>query len=602
MAETLLSRLNAVLDKPQSAAEQEQIRKGMLDCVMPGLGYSVFFLIGSAALYGHVPTILILIAGVSIVLEAVYKIGKVNVYRAQSATDRADPAWRRVIWPGALYTGFFFGLSALTMLLPLPSANLMVLAFSYMGVYIMSCWLGSCYMPIAIAKLVPLTLPLSIGFLFMGSITCLLVSFSLLITLSLSLIYIHGMVRQSGDLVNARHRIEELYLKLDKEKQSAEQLVIDKSRFIASASHDLRQPLHALGLFHSAIRARVDDDKIHSLMDSVDKSTGALNHLFEGLLDVSHLDAGVIEPDPEHFSVGSLFGSMHDEFQQLAHAKQLSLNITNDSCVLYADPLLVERILRNLLSNAIEFTDEGSVELAAFYNGNNVVLSVSDTGPGIPASEVENIFNEFHQIGRSAHHDEKGFGLGLAIVRRIAQLLDVSPEVTQVEPHGSSFSLELPAGSRELIARSNEVNVVEDIRVGTRIMIVDDNVTILDGMETALEDWGVDCLVASSIDEALQSLDETGFMPDLLICDFHLNDHRNGVAAAGIICKHLVADIPFIVITGDTSIESTEELVESELQILYKPVRPGKLRESIVSNLRYAARDELLQQKSLRWN
>jgi len=413
------------------------------------------------------------------------------------------------------------------------------------------------------------------------------VSLSLVFMTGMSIFYIRSIVRQHTELIEASERVEELNANLQLEKDAAEQMVINKSRFIASASHDLRQPLHALGLFHSAIRAHVQDDKIKTLMDSVDKSTTALNHLFEGLLDVSRLDAGVIEPEPEHFTIGSLFASMHDEFLELANSRGLQLEIKNESCVVYADKILVERILRNLLSNAIEFTEYGSVELSATGKDELVFIKVSDTGPGIPEKEIDRIFDEFHQIGRSTHHDEKGFGLGLAIVRRISLLLDVPLYVSPIDPHGTCFTMELAAGERALIELPEEIGVVEDIRPNTRILVVDDNVNILDGMQTALDNWQVDSLVASSYDEALQSLRETGFVPDLLVCDYHLSDGHNGVETANAICHQLSRDIPCIILTGDTTIES--EISEDGIKrgILYKPVHPRKLREAIVSNVRY---------------
>lgn len=583
------------LDKPPSTVEREQFQKVMLDCIEPGVGYSVFFLIGCAALYGHVPTVYLVICGCILLVDSVVKISLVKKFEKQNAEQRANPLWRRIIWLGAAFTGVFFGLLSLVLLIPLPQANLMVLAFTYLGVYMTSCWLGSSYLPVLVNKLVPLTLPLALAMIWVATPMLTLVSFALVFMSGMSLFYVRSIVRQHTELVYARQRIEHISENLTREKLAAEKLIIDKSRFIASASHDLRQPLHALGLFHSAIRSEAKNEKIHALMDSVDSSTSALNNLFEGLLDVSRFDSGAVEPVYEHFKIDCLATALYEEMFQMAKSVGLLLELKCDRCVVYSDKLLIEQVLRNLLGNAIKFTKTGSIVLSATCNNKIVSVSVSDTGPGIPEADIKTIFNEFHQIQRSNHHEDKGFGLGLAIVRRITELLDIPLKISPVEPHGVVFLLELPAGTESqaqaltVTSSAGETGSVATISK-SRVMLIDDNVSILDGMQTVLMDWNVDCLTASSREQAIQCLQETGFIPDLLICDYHLALGENGVGVARAVCDYVGRDVPVIVITGDTLIDIAHARLTG-LDVLYKPVSPGDLQTAIRANL---DRDSLL--------
>jgi len=580
------NKLKSELDVPPYQIELEQRNRVMLGCVELGIGYSLFFVLGCVALYGFVPTYLLAIAGVMIVIEATWKISLVNKYRGQTDEERSNPAWRRVIWLGGLYTGIFFGLASLTMLLQLPIPNLTLLGIAYMGVYITSCWLGSVYLPTAVSKLIPMTIPLAIAMAIQGTLLNVLFALALVFTTGISLFYIRNLTRQSTELVSARLRIEDLYEKLSVEKHNADQAVIDKSRFIAAASHDLRQPLHALGLFLEAIRTRTTDKEIQSLMDSVDKSTGSLNHLFEGLLDVSKLDAGAIEPHVRHFGINAIFSTMEDEFNQLANAKGLELSFSNDNCVVCTDFILLERVLRNLLSNAIAYTEYGQVSLKAIQNKNEVSITISDTGIGIPETELDNIFSEFHQLGESAHYDGKGFGLGLAIVKRISDLLKFNIQVASSVGEGTRIELSLPAGDHHRVSEAMTPTTGDLVRPGTRILFIDDNTSILEGMKSALADWDVESLLTNSYAEAVQSMDELKFTPDLIIADYHLAENDSGVSAALQIRERLSEEIPFIVVTGDTSIDSLPTNMTPAPPILYKPVRPEKLREAIVLHAR----------------
>jgi len=579
-----INKLIYQLNKPQNAVEKYQRDKVILDCKELGIGYSLFFIMGCSALYGYVPTYLLIIASLMIVAEAIIKISLVYKYKAQNGNDRAKPYWRYVIWMGGLYTGIFFGVAALALLLPLPKPNASLFLFTYAGIYVTSCWLGSYYMPTAVLKLVPLTLPLAIALVLQGPPLHILMSTTLVFTTVISIFYVYGLTKQFAELNLANIRIEELNQRLSAEKQSAEQAVLDKSSFIAAASHDLRQPLHALGLFLGAIRNHSDDKKIHSLMDSAEKSTSALKHLFEGLLDVSKLDAGAVEPRPTHIKFSSLTSSLEDEFQELAKSKGLSLTIVDSSCVVYTDVFLLERVLRNLLGNAIAYTNQGSVSLKAIRFDDQIEITVTDTGIGIPDSELETIFSEFHQIEKKEPYAENGFGLGLAIVDRISRLLDYDLSVNSSLGQGTTFTIVVPEGEINNTSEPLISPVLQTIQTGTKILFIDDNDGILDGLDAAMDGWNTENLFVRSYDEAIRSMNELDFVPDLIICDHHLKNSKHGADAALKIREKINRNIPFIIITGDTAIKDIG--MTPPPPILYKPVRPQELCEAIVLNLK----------------
>ena len=580
----VIARFQDQLNKPPTALEQEQFRKVLLDCVVPGIGLSVFLLIGCIAVYGHVPTVYLVIPGCMMFAEAVLKISLVKKFKKQSTKERANPAWRKIIWLGGLYTGVFFGLLSLVLLQPLPQETRLILAFAYLGVYVCCCWLGSSYWPTLALKLIPLTVPLIVAFVWLATPMSLLIAFSLLYVTAVSLLYVKSIEKQHSELVYARQRVEEISENLKLEKLAAEKLVVNKNRFIASASHDLRQPLHALGLYHSAIRARLKDENIQSLMDSVDKSTAALNHLFEGLLDVSRLDSGAVEAIYEHFEFDAFVILMCEEFSQMAHSKGLQLEINSESCVIFSDTLLIERVLRNLLSNAIKFTEGGSISLSARYNETGVTVSVSDTGTGIDESEIEHVFEEFYQAEKSEHHVERGFGLGLSIVHRICKMLDIPLGIKANQHGGTCITLELPRGDKNKVRQTQTPIPLSRHSINTRVMVIDDNVGITDGMKSLLADWGVSCLTATSSEDALRVLKETSTVPELLICDYHLSADVKGPAVASAICKSVRRTIPVIIITGDTTINAENYSDVKGIDVLYKPVRADDLRAAILAS------------------
>jgi signal transduction histidine kinase len=280
-----------------------------------------------------------------------------------------------------------------------------------------------------------------------------------------------------------------------------------KSMFLAAASHDLRQPLHAVGFFAAALSARVSDPEVRDLINSINGSVEALENLFNALLDISKLDAGVVEPNLSAFGLEAMLTRLKQEFEPDAFASSLQLRVRARPLRVYSDPVLLERILRNLISNAIRYTRRGGVVVGCRVRGRVVSVEVWDTGVGIPDSELERIFEEFYQIrdSRSPREQGLGLGLGLAITRRLSDLLHHPLTLRSRVGRGTVFRLDVPRARGDALEmlESAEPSHPADALRGRVVVIVEDEEPVLRGTEALLAAWGCEPIAASSTAEAL---------------------------------------------------------------------------------------------------
>jgi len=365
------------------------------------------------------------------------------------------------------------------------------------------------------------------------------------------------------------------------QKELAEEANVAKSRFLASASHDLRQPVHALGMFVEALRSRELDADAHRLVGQIGASVAALDNLFTTLLDVSRLDAGVVAPNVHPFALQPLLRRICRDAAAEAERKGIDLILLPTSLAVESDPLLIEQILRNLISNAVRYTDAGRVVVGC-RRGARVRIEVWDTGCGIAGDQQELIFEEFYQVGNPERDRSKGLGLGLAIVRRLTNLLDTPLAFRSRPGKGSVFSVSVaPASSKPVVEPLAEA--VPEIVPPRTIAVLDDEIAIQDAMQTLLTTWGHSVIVAGSTDEMLAHF-ANSTRPDLLICDYRLRGGENGITAIARLRSALQAKMPAILITGDTAPDRIREASASGCLLLHKPVPNGKLRAAI-SNL-----------------
>lgn len=373
-------------------------------------------------------------------------------------------------------------------------------------------------------------------------------------------------------------RVREATADLAAKKDMAERANFAKSRFFAAASHDLRQPLHALSLFVAALKTRNPSPETHSLIENIEASTSAMESLFNALLDISRLDAGTIEAHPVHFSLKTLLDQLDKQFSALAAEKNLRLRFRPCDVTLYSDPLLVERILANLIANAIRYTDDGGILVACRRRGRMIRLSVFDTGRGIPPDQLDSVFQEFVQLHNAARDRSKGLGLGLAIVSRLGRLLGHRIHVNSRPQHGSEFSMEVPCGDALQIQSPTPVSAPGPLPADALVVLVDDESAILRGMAELFDNWHIDLITAHSAEEAVQWLDTIGRVPDVIVSDYRLPDDTDGIEVITRIREKYARDIPAILVTGDTAPDTILRISRAGFPLLHKPLRPAKLR------------------------
>lgn len=384
--------------------------------------------------------------------------------------------------------------------------------------------------------------------------------------------------RSVSNLVALRLQNTELLSDLREQRDKAETAMIAKNRFLAAASHDLRQPVHALGLFVASLESHQGFEERQYILSKIKQTTASLAGLFHGLLDVSKLDANVVENEPIDYPVDKLLYQIKDQFQETARLKDLSLLIDiNTELVAWVDPSLLERIFANLVSNAINYTDTGSVTISARVTENKKIdLQVRDTGKGIPASEHERIFSEYHQLENPERDRQKGLGLGLAIVRRLCLLMSVPIKVSSVPGEGSVFTITIPIGDSNNVVKATRSPEAKNHAIN--VLVIDDEVDILEGMEKILTNWGCNTVTATSTQEAMVALDNT-VEPDVILADLRLRDNESGLDAIHAIREEFNWEIPSILVTGDTDPERLKQATQASVELIHKPVEPETLRQ-----------------------
>ena len=357
----------------------------------------------------------------------------------------------------------------------------------------------------------------------------------------------------------------------------------EKSSFLAAASHDLRQPLHALGMFSQALTERTLDADGRKLAQRISTSVGALEALLSALLDVSKLDAGAIVAKPRDFAVRPLLERLIDECAPEALERDLTLALVCGDRVIRSDPVLLERILRNLLANALRYTEHGGIVIGCRPRGAEYALEVWDSGPGIPAAQRTRIFEEFYQIGNPGRDRTRGLGLGLAIVRRLAELLGHRIEVRSRVGRGSVFRVVVPAGERKAAAATELPAPAPAGLSGRRILVVDDEGDVRDATASLLRQWG--CEVVAAADSAGAVRGYAGRVaPEAMLVDYRLGDGPDGLATIAKLREVFGAATPAVLVSGESGEVELARIRDGDVPLLHKPVPPAQLR-SLLAHL-----------------
>lgn len=377
------------------------------------------------------------------------------------------------------------------------------------------------------------------------------------------------------------HERSQVEARLREAKREADQANLSKTKFLAAVSHDLLQPLNAARLFTSALQERGSGD---GLVRNISHSLEDVENLLGTLVDISKLDAGVIKPDIASFEIGELLGNLAAEHGQVAASEGLYLDFVACGAQVRSDPQLLARILRNLLSNAIRYTPEGRVLLGCRRHRQTLSIEVWDTGVGIAADKLGEIFQEFKRGDSQRSHQDRGLGLGLAIVEKIARMLGHRVNVESVPGKGSRFAIEVPLARRVARVRNEAVppaeHLVERLQ-GSRVWVLDNDAAICAGMRTLLETWGCRVVTALSEDDLARQVDNFHADADLLIADYHLDDGCNGVDAVASINARRSSPLPVLMITANYSNELKQQVRELGHMLMHKPVRPMKLKTAL---------------------
>ena len=370
-------------------------------------------------------------------------------------------------------------------------------------------------------------------------------------------------------------------------KDEAERASVAKTKFLAAASHDLRQPVQSLVFFTAALASQLPEGAARGMVSDMEVAVGALKTLLDSLLDVSKLDAGVVTVRPMVFPVESILATIRVSYTTLASAKDVRLTVVPSSALVRTDPALFGRMIQNLVDNAVRYTNEGRILVGCRHCGDRLRVEVWDTGIGIPAGRTEEIFEEFTQIGNPERDRENGLGLGLAIVKRLGRLLG-HPVTVRSEPgRGSVFWVEVPlqASARQRPAVPRTVRPAGDGSRRGVIVLIDDEPVVLSSLRAVLESWGFEVVAAESAVEALRLLAARERPPSMILADYRLREGRTGTEAIRDVCDLYHRAIPSIIITGDTAPERIREAEASGISVLHKPVTPPVLLSALTQTI-----------------
>jgi len=351
-----------------------------------------------------------------------------------------------------------------------------------------------------------------------------------------------------------------------------------KSNFLAAASHDLRQPLHSLRLFTATLALQTRDTSHKTLVSQIDTSVQSLEELFNALLDISKLDAGTMTANNEHVQLHDLMLQLQSDFMPLAEEKNIEFVCDVQECVVYTDIVLLERLIRNLISNAVRYTAAGTVTLSTIQQDDCLLISVMDTGPGISPENQSRVFDEFVQLSGNSQASDQGIGLGLSIVKRLCVLLDIPISLNSQPGLGATFSVKVPYGLSEKCRPVEVVNYAEDNVESCFVLIIDDEPAVCLAVEGLLETWGCVVMTAVSGNAAVSQLKEIGETPDVIISDYQLRNNETGGYAIKLVRDFLGEQVPAIILTGDIAPERLMAIKQLGFPMLHKPCEPDALR------------------------
>lgn len=396
----------------------------------------------------------------------------------------------------------------------------------------------------------------------------------------------------AGQLAAARAEAEQARAEAAQARAEAEKARTAKGRFLSAASHDLRQPFQAMHLFHHLLMGRLTDPASRELGDKLEQAITAGETLLRALLEVSALEAGVVKVQPQTFPIDETLGRLLQEFAPEAEAKGLRFNVRPAEVEVTTDPILLERLLRPLLSNALRYTEKGGVLLGARRRGDVLRVEVWDTGIGIAEADHKAIFEDFHQLGNPGRDRKQGLGLGLAIARRLAELLGLPVTLRSRPGKGSVFAVDLPLAEREREDEGKEdaagtTSGVGGGNAGDRgtVLVIEDDAMQLEGIGLLLRGWGYEVIASRSLSEAYSRLAARPSPPDIVLSDLRLTGPETGIEAIRAVRDRCGRRVPGVIVTGDTDPDRLRRVDRSGFGVVHKPYDPVVLKSLIAQSL-----------------
>jgi len=394
-----------------------------------------------------------------------------------------------------------------------------------------------------------------------------------------------GLILVWTGLITFAHRVNKslinsIILKFEhiQARANAERINAEKSQFMAAASHDIRQPLQAINLLVSTLKSGNKNPHDDVLFERLENSVDSMSELLNRMLDVSKLDAHVVVPQPQHLCLTTLLEKLQGVLEPFATAKNINLVIKSDNSIVFADVILLEQVLNNLLSNAIRYTHSGNITLSAQSNSGQINIAIKDTGVGIASVNQEAIFLEFHQLHNPERDQNKGLGLGLSIVKRLCALQNWPLSLISELGIGSCFSFKVPKGDSELIQICDTVDMNKNLSA-IDVIVIDDHEGIRFSLSNILSKWGCKVRSFESADNACEALKQLPtWKPNLIISDYRLRNNVTGIEAIDKVKLILNYAIEAIIISGDTAPKEIIKIEKSGLIVLHKPIKPAKLR------------------------
>lgn len=509
------------------------------------------------------------------------------LYRRQATDDNLLPWAQRAAF-GSGIAGVLWGSIGFCLLDPaaksLEPLFIAVVCLVALGVYAAY----ACYLPAMYSFVLGVTLTFSAALLMLVDRMHVSIVVFLLLTAALALLSGRNFNRLLTSEILTRTRNDRLVRDLTAKQAEVESANMAKTRFLAAASHDLRQPVHAINIYGEVLRAHVRDGEGLSALNSMQRSIHSLDGLFESIEDIAKFEAGIVTARLSDFPLERVLATVRADHAAAADAKAVALRVPPCEHVVRSDPVLLGRILGNLVSNAIRYTDTGSVRVEVERAGDATRITVRDTGIGIPQDRLDDVFREFVQLHNPERDRSAGLGLGLSIVKRLADLLGHPLDVRSQPGTGSAFSITVPLAAGAATALSPTAAEADDalgVLAGAFVLVIDDEAAVREATGLLLRGWRCHVLSAGSGDEALALIEREERYPDLILSDYRLRNDESGIDVIERVRRHLGTQVPALLISGDIAPARVKEAFDRGLTVLHKPVPVALLRDALASRL-----------------